>query len=177
MINQDIQFIKHRRLYDSRGWLENVNATDFFAWPETNFSHSFISYSVKNTLRGFHFQTEPLAQKKIVHVLDGLILDVSFCLRDRRKSPEKFTAVLGDGHEHDTVFLSDKMAHGFLVLSDRGATLLYLNSAEYSPEAAMSINPLDSSIGCQWGVSRDQLIISDRDLSGMTWSKYMRGAQ
>lgn len=174
MQSQDIQLFKHRRFYDSRGWLANVNQFDFVSSLKTDFCHSFISYSAQNTVRGFHFQIEPLAQQKIVHVLDGVVLDVAFDLSHKCDRPDKFISVLGEQQEYDTIFLSEKMAHGFAVLSEHGATLMYLNSAPYSGTLAKSINPLDPSIECDWRLSEDELIISDRDRSGMSWTDYSK---
>lgn len=169
-------FFKHQRFNDSRGWLSNINASDFVSENPERFVHGFIVHSVKNTLRGFHFQKPPQDQEKIVHVLKGEILDVSFCLDDTTSKPELYSCVLGDNCDHDTAHITPNMAHAYFVLSD-SATLLYLNTAPYDPVLAQVIHPLDPEIQCDWGVTADQLVISGRDKNGMSFAAHRRGTQ
>lgn len=168
----NVVFFKHKKFLDGRGWLANINPRDFIDKHAEPFVHSFISYSLKNTLRGFHFQEPPYEQAKIVHVIAGSILDVSFSLDSEENRPICVASVLGDGTEFDTVFLGARMAHAFLVLSD-SATLLYLNSSEYCEKYAKSINPIDPDIGFDWGVARESLILSERDAQAISWSDYL----
>jgi dTDP-4-dehydrorhamnose 3,5-epimerase len=171
MVEKYAQFLKHRRFDDERGWLSNINAADFVAENPDRFVHRFVVHSVKNTLRGFHFQEHPKAQEKIVYVLQGNILDVSFCLSDHAASPKLYASVLGDGENYDTAYISSNMAHAYLVMSET-ATLLYLNSAPYDAELARVIDPLDKSIQFDWGVPREELVISMRDRQGISLANY-----
>ena len=152
---QPARFFQAKRFYDSRGWVGNINPSDFVDSEPERFVHNFIALSQRHTLRGFHFQNEPVAQEKIVHVIQGQILDVSFRLDDKADPPCMFHAYLGDGFE-----------------CDETAILLYMNSASYDANLAQVIHPLDEDIGFDWGVPTDRLIISDRDRAGMSLAKF-----
>lgn len=165
------RFFRHIRFEDERGWLTNINQRDFVADTCKKFVHSFISFSTMNTLRGFHFQSSPQAQEKIIHVIDGEILDVAFCLDQEGSTPKCVSAKLGASYEFDSVWLASNMAHGFLVLS-RSATLLYLNSAPYDSNNAHVIYPRDPSINFDWGLNEQKPIMSRRDNEGMSWHEY-----
>ncbi|MGZ5309929.1 MAG: dTDP-4-dehydrorhamnose 3,5-epimerase family protein, partial [Solirubrobacterales bacterium] len=71
---------------DDRGFLVETFRDN--AWAEAGVGLEFVqenhSRSVKNTLRGIHFQTTP-GQAKLVHCLRGRIWDVAVDLR--RDSP------------------------------------------------------------------------------------------
>ena len=69
---------------DHRGWfmetfstaaMEKVGITNNFVQD----NHSFTQK--KGTLRGIHFQNEPMAQAKLVRVTKGAVLDVAVDLR------------------------------------------------------------------------------------------------
>lgn len=173
MLDEPVKFFRHQRFKDERGWLVNINAADFFVDNPNWFVHSFIVHSVKNTLRGFHFQEHPQIQEKIVHVLHGKILDVSFWLGDSASRPDLHTSVLGEKCANDTAFIGPQMAHAYLVLSE-SATLMYLNTAPYDPDLARVIHPLDAQIDCDWGVPYEQLVISERDRNGMSFEAYRK---
>jgi dTDP-4-dehydrorhamnose 3,5-epimerase len=168
---QRARFLKANSFYDDRGWIRNVNASDFVDINPSRFVHNFVAVSRKNTLRGFHFQEAPCSQEKIVHVLHGQILDVSFSLEDMSTPPRFFEEKLGQGMPNDTAILSAHLAHAYFVISE-SATLLYLNSAPYSPTLARVINPLDADINYVWGVGESDLFLSDRDCAGMSLAEY-----
>lgn len=167
------QFFRHKRALDERGWLANVNPKDF-GFPHVRFCHSFISMSDKNVLRGFHFQVFPDTQAKIVHVLDGEILDVSFSWVNVKARPSFNAELLGPQCTSDTVFLPETMAHAFLVTS-KSATLLYLNTSSYVPRHAKVINPLRASSGFDWGLPESSLILSSRDSNAPSLTDYIEG--
>ena len=168
-----VVFFKARRFVDSRGWILNANASDFTELETESYIHSFIAHSKRHTLRGFHFQDQPAAQAKIIHVINGEIIDVSFRLSDPKTPPTLFKARLGDGCSCDTAILSDEMAHAYFVLSET-ATLLYLNSKPYLPQFAQSLDPLDPNLGCDWGIPLDALVISERDRAGLSLINYRK---
>jgi dTDP-4-dehydrorhamnose 3,5-epimerase len=71
----------HPSVYgDARGYfLENFNEKSFKdAIGGINFVQDNESLSMKNVLRGLHFQKPPHAQGKLVRVIKGSVLDVVF---------------------------------------------------------------------------------------------------
>ena len=68
---------------DERGYfLESFNENDFNQFVfEIKFVQDNESMSMKNVLRGLHFQNPPHAQGKLVRVIKGSVLDVVVDLR------------------------------------------------------------------------------------------------
>ena len=74
---------------DKRGYF--FESYNYERYSEFGIDDDFIqdneSYSVKNVLRGLHYQLPPFAQSKLVRVIKGRILDVAV---DIRKSSPYF---------------------------------------------------------------------------------------
>jgi len=130
---------------------------------EFTLRESYFSSSVKDVIRGMHFQLPPHHHAKIVFCPYGSILDV---IVDVRKSSPTF----GQYFEHELSAVNHKayyippgFAHGFKSLSD-GAITYYLVSSEYSQPHDTGIR--FDSIGFDWRVQNP--VISQRDLSFQT---------
>jgi dTDP-4-dehydrorhamnose 3,5-epimerase len=146
---------------DQRGFLvETFRADD---WAEAGVELEFVqenhSRSVKNTLRGIHFQTSP-GQAKLVRSVRGTIWDVAVDLR--RDSP---TFGQWEGHElsdenHRQLLVPVGFGHGFCVLSDV-ADVTYKLSSYYDPETEAGFAWDDPEVGIEWPVSEP--LLSERD--------------
>ncbi|SHI27632.1 dTDP-4-dehydrorhamnose 3,5-epimerase [Pollutimonas bauzanensis] len=106
------------------------------------------SGSVKNVLRGLHYQVRH-AQGKLVRVVSGVVFDV--CVDLRKSSP---TFGLWVSHTLSSenkrqLWIPPGFAHGYLVLSDE-AELLYKTTDYYHPEAERGIRWNDPDIGILW---------------------------
>lgn len=123
-------------------------------WAET-----FCSWSAPRVVRGLHFQTPPHALDKCVCCLSGRILDVIVDLR--RGSPtEGCTAeIILDAADPVALHLPQGCAHGFAVLGDAAALVLYLVTEEHAPAADTGIRW--SSVPASWPYSDP--IVSGRD--------------
>ena len=118
---------------DDRGFLVETFRDDL--WRELGVDLDFVQHnhsrSVRNTLRGLHFQTEP-GQAKLVRCSAGRIFDVAVDLR--RDSP---TFGQWEGHElddqtHRQLLVPIGFGHGFCVLSET-ADVDYQLSSYYDP--------------------------------------------
>ncbi|AQT83024.1 dTDP-4-dehydrorhamnose 3,5-epimerase [Mycolicibacterium litorale] len=152
-------------LRDSRG--------TFFEWfTEAGFTemtgHRFdmrqanCSISAAGVLRGLHFTQLPPGQAKYVTCVTGSVLDVAVDIRLGSPTYGRWDSVLLDDVQHNSVYLSAGLAHGFLALQDH-STVMYLCSAPYSPQREHSIAATDPALGIDWPIPVDQLIRSDRD--------------
>lgn len=158
------------RIFDDRGWfLKTFNSLEFkdigidFTVMET-----FFSYSVKNTLRGMHFQKPPMAQAKLVSCLMGSIIDVLVDLR--RSSPtfrSAFSFQLTDQNSL-VLYIPIGFAHGFYVTSD-SALVSYQTTSPYDPSKDDGI--LWRSIPYDWEIV-DQPIMSSRDRKFSTLEEF-----
>ena len=120
------------------------------------------SRSAKGIVRGMHFQIGAGAAK-LVRCARGRILDVMVDLR--RGSPtfgewEGFE--LSDANMR-MAYCPIGFAHGFCVLSDEGADVMYKQSNYYSDENERGIAYNDPDIGIDWQLPTDELIPSQRD--------------
>jgi dTDP-4-dehydrorhamnose 3,5-epimerase len=146
---------------DERGFMVETFRRD--AWAELGVDVEFVQHnhsrSVRGTLRGLHFQTEP-GQAKLVRCPRGRIFDVAVDLR--RGSP---TYGRWEGHEldderHRQLFVPAGFGHGFAVLSDI-ADVAYLLSSPYDPATEAGIAWDDPDVGVEWPV--DEPLLSERD--------------
>jgi dTDP-4-dehydrorhamnose 3,5-epimerase len=137
--------------YHKRRYMENGIGTLFV--------QDNISFSVRHTLRGLHYQY-PRGQAKLVQVLQGEIFDVAVDIR--RGSPTRgqwFGATLSSENKRQ-LFIPEGYAHGFCVTSET-ALFAYKCSDYYLPEDESGVRWDDPRIGIQWPV--ESPILSERD--------------
>lgn len=157
---------------DSRGFfMEAYNKKVFEeAGIPNEFVQDNISYSVKGTLRGLHYQLMPYGQGKLVRVSQGKVFDV--CVDLRLGSPtfgQWFGYVLDDEKRH-ALYIPVGFAHGFCVLSET-AEFTYKCTVPYQPEAERTLLWNDAKVGIQWPVVPDSNFISEKDRKGTPLEK------
>lgn len=118
------------------------------------------SSSMKNVLRGLHFQTPPMAQDKLVSVVRGTVFDVAVDLRKDSPTFGKWEGVTINENSHQVLFIPKGFAHGFLVLSDI-ADFQYKVSNYYSKENDGGLLWSDPDIKIDWPVPNP--ILSEKD--------------
>lgn len=116
----------------------------------------------RHTLRGLHFQTAPHAQDKLVRVVAGTILDVAVDIRTGSTSYGQWVAVPLSAEAGNQLLVPKGFAHGFLTLTPE-AQVIYKCSAFYAPAADAGIRWDDPALGIDWGVSADEVTLSDKD--------------
>lgn len=162
---QDVKVIIPRRFGDERGWFsETWNAARM---AEAGLDHAFMqdNHSLsanRYTLRGLHCQTPPFAQTKLVRVARGRVLDVAVDIRRGSPTYLEWVAVELTAAAGEQLLVPKGFLHGFLTL-EPDTEVLYKVDAPYSGEADCSIRFDDPEIGVDWGVSADQLTLSEKD--------------
>ncbi len=126
---------------------------------DAEFVQDNISFSVRHTLRGLHYQY-PQAQAKLVQVLQGEIYDVAVDIRQGSPTFGRWAGVVLSGENKRQFFLPQGFAHGFCVLSAT-ALFMYKCSAYYAPEDEGGICWNDPDLGIPWPVQTP--ILSERD--------------
>ena len=156
--------IKPKVYYDERGFfMETYTKKDFEEHGiRDNFVQDNHSFSIKNTLRGLHFQKKPYAQSKLVRCISGEIMDVAVDLRKNSGTFGKFAKVILSSENKNMLYIPEGFAHGFLVLSDY-AEIIYKVNNFYSKEADSGIIWNDPDIGIDWPIENP--IISQKDKS------------
>lgn len=132
-----------------------------------DFVQDNISVSVRDTIRGLHFQF-PLAQGKLVSAPFGRIYDVAVDVR--RDSPNfgRWVGVELSDENGRQLWVPPGFAHGFAVMSD-SAMLLYKCTKYYAPEHEHVIRWDDPTLCITWPVSDPQL--SPKDAAGKLLSE------
>jgi dTDP-4-dehydrorhamnose 3,5-epimerase len=127
-----------------------------------------ISKSVKDTLRGLHYQVGNAAQGKLVQVLSGKVLDVAVDIRFGSPSFGKYFAVEISEENHYQLWIPAGFAHGFSVLSGE-AIFSYKCTALYSKNNERTILFNDTDLKIDWKISVP--VLSPKDLLGKKFSE------
>lgn len=162
---EGVILIRPKVFYDDRGFfMETYTKRDFV---ENGIKDEFVqdnhSWSIKNTLRGLHFQKEPYAQSKLVRCISGEILDVAVDIRKDSRTFGKHVKVKLSSENKEMLYIPEGFAHGFLVLSDY-AEVIYKVNRFYNKEADSGIVWNDEDLGIEWPVSNPILSQKDRNL-------------
>ncbi|MGC8582041.1 MAG: dTDP-4-dehydrorhamnose 3,5-epimerase [Thermoplasmata archaeon] len=160
----EVVIIKPKVFYDKRGFfMESYTKSEFVKHGiEVDFVQDNHSWSIKNTLRGLHFQKEPYAQAKLVRCISGEILDVAVDIRNNSSTFGEYVKVLLSSENKNMLFIPEGFAHGFLVLSDY-AEVIYKVNREYNKEAESGIIWNDMEIGIDWPVNNP--LVSEKDMA------------
>jgi dTDP-4-dehydrorhamnose 3,5-epimerase len=129
------------------------------AGVQAGFIQDNISFSVRYTLRGLHYQY-PNGQAKLVQVLQGEIYDVAVDIRRGSPTFGKWVGVLLSGENHRQFFLPQGFAHGFCVMSPT-ALFMYKCSDYYAPQCEGGICWDDPGLKIPWPLPAP--ILSERD--------------
>lgn len=162
----DVILLEPKVFGDDRGFFfESFNHRRFeeaIGKPVT-FVQDNHSRSVKNVLRGLHYQIQQ-PQGKLVRVVQGEVFDVAV---DLRRSSATFgqwvSAHLSAENKHQ-LWVPEGFAHGFVVLSDT-AEFLYKTTDYYAPAHERCILWNDATLAIQWPAGI-QPILSAKDAQG-----------
>ena len=164
-IINDLVIITPTVFEDSRGYFfEAYNQAKFL---ENGISYQFIqdnqSFSKRGVIRGLHLQINPFAQAKLVRVLEGEILDVAVDLRKNSATYGQHFSVILSADNKKQLMVPHGFAHGFSVLSET-ASVLYKVDQLYHKESERGIRYDDPTLAIDWQVSREEVIVSEKDL-------------
>ncbi len=154
--------IKPRVFTDDRGYFFEVwNKTQFEqAGVPSVFAQDNESGSVRNVLRGLHFQVPPFAQAKLVRVTQGAIIDVVVDLRRHEPTFGQHFKMRLDTENRLMLFIPEGFAHGFLTLEDN-TIFAYKCTQTYHRESDRAIRWNDPALGIDW--ETDSPILSEKD--------------
>ena len=120
------------------------------------------AFSLKaGTIRGIHFQNNPMAQAKIVRCTKGRVLDYAIDLRKGSPTYLKYVFVELSEKNQLQLFIPRGFGHAVISIED-DSMIEYLTDSEYSPELDRSINCFDESIGIIWPIKK-HIILSEKD--------------
>lgn len=167
----DVKLIEPKVFGDDRGFfMETWNENTFReAGINANFVQDNHSRSVKNTLRGLHYQIKQ-PQGKLVRVTRGEVFDVAV---DLRKDSPTFGQWVGEYLSEDNnriLWVPPGFAHGFLVTSDT-ADFHYKCTNFYAPEHERSIHWGDNELAIAWPFDNVTTpLVSEKDAQGVSFN-------
>jgi len=152
--------------YDERGYFYEKYSKEFLIQKKVNIIQENISKSKKGTIRGLHWQSNPLAQDKLVTCISGEIFDVAVDLRKHSKSFGDYCSQVLKGGENMSLWIPKGFAHGFQALTDN-CIISYSVSKDFSKERSKTINPLCSLIGIDWPIQEKIISKNDTEALGL----------
>lgn len=157
---------------DHRGYfMETYSTSNFHALGIDNvFVQDNMSFTAKKgTLRGLHFQNDPMAQAKLVSCTKGTVIDVAVDIRKGSPTYKQWVAVELSEENKKMFFIPRGFAHGFLTLTD-DVEFRYKVDNLYSKEHDRGIRFDDPSVNVDWGglLNGIEPILSDKDKNGPT---------
>ncbi len=156
---------------DDRGFfLERFQVPAFRdAGLPTHFVQDNHSRSLPRVLRGLHYQHTP-GQGKLVGVVRGRIWDVSVDIRPGSPTfGQHFGIELSDVNGR-LLWVPAGFAHGFCVLGEEPADILYKADALYNPAGEGGILWADPELAIPWPIQEP--ILSEKDRRQPSWAAY-----
>ena len=162
----DLLIIEPKVYGDDRGFFfESFNKRLFAELidREVEFVQDNHSRSVKNVLRGLHYQIQH-PQGKLVRAVQGTILDIAVDIRRKSSTFGQHVVVELSADNKRMLWIPEGFAHGFVVLSDT-AELLYKTTDYWYPEHERCIRWDDLTLSINWRLHSDP-ILSSKDAQG-----------
>lgn len=152
---------------DPRGFfMETYHAPKFAAGGiDAPFVQDNHSGSVRNTLRGLHYQLER-PQGKLVRVVAGAVFDVAVDLRKGSPTFGRWHGLELSADNRLQLWIPPGFAHGFCVLSDT-AEVIYKCTDVYVPGAERTLRWDDPDIRIAWPVAEPLLSEKDARAPGL----------
>ena len=148
---------------DARGWfMEGWSAKKMedagihVAFVQDN--HSFSAQ--KGTLRGLHYQLNPMAQAKLLRASRGAIFDVAVDIRRGSPTYAQWVGVELSAENYRQLFIPRGFAHGFITLTDN-VEVQYKADNLYAPDCDGNIRWDDPAIGVAWPLT--PTVLSEKD--------------
>lgn len=150
--------------YDERGYFfESYNHRVWEeAGIETNFVQTNQARSTRGVLRGLHYQVEPMAQAKLVRVVEGEVLDVVVDLREGSPTYGQWYGERLSAENKRQLYVPRGFAHGYVVLSDT-AEFVYKCDNYYSKAHEGGIRYDDPALRIDWQFDLSRVIVSEKD--------------
>lgn len=156
----EVLLIEPKVFGDDRGFFFesfNQNAFNEATGLDATFVQDNHSKSVKNVLRGLHYQLPPHEQGKLVRVVQGEVFDVAVDIRKGSSSLGQWVGEILSADNKKQLWIPPGFAHGFLTLSDT-AEFIYKVTDYYSPQCENCIAWNDPDIAIQWPLEITPLV-------------------
>jgi dTDP-4-dehydrorhamnose 3,5-epimerase len=154
---------------DDRGFLARTYCEREFAEAGLNtrwLQQNHTATLQKGSVRGMHWQAEPLPEVKLVRCLVGRVLDVVVDVRPKSPTFGRWHAEELSAENMRALYIPAGFAHGFQCLEER-CELFYLMSEFYAPDLARGLRCDDPETGIRWPLPVSNLSTRDATLPGL----------
>ncbi len=169
-LSDGVVVLKPEVFKDERGFFQETFRQDIF--QELGLPYNFVQHnhsgSVKDVVRGLHFQWEP-GMGKLMRVTVGTAFLVAVDIRKRSPTYGKWYGREVSAENKLMIFAPPSFARGFAVLSDY-AEIQYICTGIYNNKAESGILWNDPAIGIQWPVANP--ILSKKDEVAQTLAEW-----
>jgi dTDP-4-dehydrorhamnose 3,5-epimerase len=162
---EGVKIITPKKHGDERGFFSEVY--NLSTWEKAGLHYRFVqdNHSLSTNvgvIRGLHFQTEPVAQDKLVRVVRGRILDVAVDLRRSSPTFGRHVAVELSADDWRQLLVPIGFAHGFCVL-EPNTEVLYKVTNFYSGANDLGLAFDDPDLNIDWPAPPANALLSDKD--------------
>ena len=167
----EVRVVRPRLFPDERGWFAEILRTDQFAdlGLPTAFVQVNQSRSVRDVVRGLHFQWDP-PQGKLMRVVSGRAFMVAADVRPGSPTLGQVVTVEASADEPLLFWAPATFARGFAALSDV-AEIEYFCTAPYNPASETAVRWDDPDLGIPWPVADP--VLSSKDASAGTLEDWL----
>lgn len=160
---------------DERGFFLERYRED--RWAELGIREHFVqdnhSRSQPGVLRGLHFQTSP-PQGKLVSALHGRVFDVVVDLREGSPTFGRWYGTELNDENGRMLWVPFGFAHGFCVLGDAPADMVYKVNGVYNPRTEGGLRWDAPEVGIEWPLREPLLSPKDAVLPTLAELKPLR---
>lgn len=168
---KDLIIVMGEIFEDERGFFSEIYRKDQF--EALGLPGEFVqlnhSGSVRNVLRGLHFQWDP-PMGKLMRVTYGEAFLVAVDIRKNSPTLGKWFGIEASAKNRKQVWATAGFARGFLVLSDF-AEIQYLCTGIYNAKGESGILWNDPDVGIKWPITEP--ILSEKDRKAQTLSAWL----
>ena len=162
----DVKLLTPKIFRDERGFFsETWNAKVFEEATGSKFhfvQDNHVLSRDKGTLRGLHFQIEPMAQDKLVRCLRGAILDVALDIRRSSPTFGKHVSAVLTPDNWTQIWVPKGFAHGYVTL-EPDTEVIYKVTNLYAPAHDRGVLWNDPALGIDWQVDSAIVQTSAKD--------------
>lgn len=167
----DVQIIEPVLHGDHRGFFMESWRDEWASelGSDIHFVQSNHSKSSQGTLRGLHYQIKH-PQGKFVRVIQGEIYDAVVDMRQSSETFAQWEGVILSEDNRRSLWVPPGFAHGFYVISET-AEIIYKCTDYYAPEYERCLLWNDPVLGINWPLHDKEILISDKDATGMRFAQ------
>jgi dTDP-4-dehydrorhamnose 3,5-epimerase len=170
-----LKLVELKLFHDDRGYFtESYQEQRFHQGGITaKFVQDNCSRSKPGVIRGLHYQNNP-AQGKMVGVMRGRVWDVVVDIRSQSSTFGQWYGVELSDANGKMLWVPAGFAHGFCVLGNEDASVVYKVDSFYSAAGEGGIRFDDSDLKIEWPNVGIEPIVSAKDRALPTFAEYAK---